>query len=48
MGAVLCTGLCCRARRGKIMGTETSVHNELAEIEGFVESDRRFGKEILG
>ena len=28
---------------GRIMGAQTSVHNELTEVRGFVESDRRFG-----
>ena len=26
---------------GRIMGAETSVHNELAEVGGFAESNRR-------
>ena len=33
----------------RIMGAETSVHNELAEVGRFVESDRRrFSEEVLG
>ena len=34
---------------GSIMGAETSVHNELAEVGEFVESDKgRFDEEVLG
>ena len=34
---------------GRIMGAEASVHNKLAEVWGFAESDRgRFEEEVLG
>ena len=34
---------------GRIMGAEAGVHNKLAEVRGFAESDRgRFDEEILG
>ena len=34
---------------GRIMGAETGVHHKLAEVWGFVESDRgRFDKKVLG
>ena len=34
---------------GRIMGVETSVHNELAEVGGFAKNDRgRFSEEVLG
>ena len=34
---------------GRIMGVETRVHNQLAEVRGFAESDRgRFDEEVLG
>ena len=33
----------------RIKGAETSVHNKLVEVRGFVESDRgRFDKDVLG
>ena len=33
---------------GRIMGAEASVHNKLAEVWGFAESDRgRFDEEVL-
>ena len=33
---------------GRIMGTEARVHNKLAEVWGFAESDRgRFDEEVL-
>ena len=40
MGQVL-QRVCCRAGGGcRIMGAEADVHNKLAEVWGFVESDR--------
>ena len=34
---------------GRIMGAEAGVHNKLAEVRGFAESDRgRFDEEVLG
>ena len=34
---------------GRIVGAEVSVHNKLAEVWGFAESDRgRFDEEVLG
>ena len=34
---------------GRIMGTEACVHNKLAEVRGFAESDRGgFDEEVLG
>ena len=34
---------------GRIMGAEASVHNKLAEVWGFAESDRgRFDEDVLG
>ena len=34
---------------GRIMGAEAGVHNKLAEVWGFAESDRgRFDEEVLG
>ena len=45
-------GVCCRVWSGgggRIMGAETDVHNKLAEVWGFAESDRgRFDDEVLG
>ena len=39
-------GVCCRVGSrwgGRIMGAEAGVHNKLAEVWGFPESDRELG-----
>ena len=53
MGQVLQWGLSVAgsgaSRGGRIMGEEASVHNKLAEVWGFAESDRgRFDEVVLG
>ena len=51
-GAGLTPGSVTRPRTsggGRIMGVEARVHNKLAEVRGFVESDRGgFDEEVLG
>ena len=40
------SGVCCKVVR--IMGAEAGVHNKMAEVWGFAESDRgRFDEEVL-
>ena len=51
-GAGLTTGSVAESGAGgggRIMGAEAGVHNKLAEVWGFAESDRgRFDEEVLG